>query len=131
QYSDDVLPSSAQVSYGSWRYALGYPQGEKSGDKGVGLSAEINRRVGVGWKHLNRVQPYAAVDYARTWYNNRAIQESNPGHLSSVGLGLRFTDDKYYLFDVNMAKPVGARRVDDGDRDLRFNANYSLFYDAF
>ncbi|OZI79758.1 ShlB/FhaC/HecB family hemolysin secretion/activation protein [Bordetella genomosp. 2] len=131
QYSDDVLPSSEQVSYGSWRYALGYPQGEKSGDKGVGLSAEINRRFGVGWKHLNSVQPYAVVDYARTWYNNRAIQENNPGHLSSVGLGLRFTDDKYYLFDVNMAKPVGARRVDDGDRDLRFNANYSLFYDAF
>ena len=131
QYSDDVLPSSEQVSYGSWRYALGYPQGEKSGDKGVGLSAEINRRFGVGWQHLNSVQPYAVVDYARTWYNNRAIQENNPGHLSSVGLGLRFTDDKYYLFDVNMAKPVGARRVDDGDRDLRFNANYSLFYDAF
>lgn len=131
QYSDDVLPSSEQVSYGSWRYALGYPQGEKSGDKGVGLSAEINRRFGVGWKYLNSVQPYAVVDYARTWYNSRAIQENNPGHLSSVGLGMRFTDDKYYLFDVNMAKPVGAGRLDDGDRDLRFNANYSLFYDAF
>ncbi|MCD0505530.1 ShlB/FhaC/HecB family hemolysin secretion/activation protein [Bordetella petrii] len=131
QYTDDVLPSSEQVSYGSWRYAMGYPQGEKSGDKGVGLSAEINRRFGVGWKYLTNVQPYAMVDYARTWYNNRAIQNNNPGHLSSVGLGMRFTDDKYYLFDVNVAKPVGSRTLENGDRDLRFNANYSLFYDAF
>ncbi|MBO9356670.1 ShlB/FhaC/HecB family hemolysin secretion/activation protein [Bordetella petrii] len=130
QYSDDVLPSSEQVSFGSWRYAMGYPQGEKSGDKGVGVSAEINRRFGVGWKYLNNVQPYAMVDYARTWYNNRTVQRNNPGHLSSVGLGMRFTDDKYYLFDVNVAKPVGSRTVDDGNRDLRFNANYSLFYDA-
>jgi len=131
QYTDDILPSSEQVSYGSWRYGMGYPQGEKSGDKGVGVSAEINRRFGIGWKYLTSVQPYAMVDYARTWYNNRAVQNNNPGHLSSVGLGMRFTDDKYYLFDVNVAKPVGSRTVDDGDRDLRFNANYSLFYDAF
>ena len=131
QYTDDILPSSEQVSYGSWRYGMGYPQGEKSGDKGVGVSAEINRRFGIGWKYLNSVQPYAMVDYARTWYNNRTVQNNNPGHLSSVGLGMRFTDDKYYLFDVNVAKPVGARTVDDGDRNLRFNANYSLFYDAF
>jgi len=131
QYTDDVLPSSEQVSYGSWRYGMGYPQGEKSGDKGVGLSAEINRRFNVGWKYLNNVQPYAMVDYARTWYNNRTVQNNNPGHLSSVGLGVRFTDDKYYLFDVNMAKPVGSRTIDDNDRDLRFNANYSLFYDLF
>ncbi|MBO1112378.1 ShlB/FhaC/HecB family hemolysin secretion/activation protein [Bordetella petrii] len=131
QYTDDILPSSEQVSYGSWRYGMGYPQGEKSGDKGVGVSAEINRRFGIGWKYLTSVQPYAMVDYARTWYNNRTVQNNNPGHLSSVGLGMRFTDDKYYLFDVNVAKPVGSRTVDDGDRDLRFNANYSLFYDAF
>ena len=131
QYSDDILPSSEQVSYGSWRYAMGYPQGEKSGDKGVGVSAEINRRFNVGWTYLNSVQPYAMVDYARTWYNNSTIQKNNPGHLSSVGLGLRFTDDKHYLFDFNVAKPVGARTADDNDRGLRFNANYSLFYDAF
>lgn len=130
QYTDDVLPSSEQVSYGSWRFAMGYPQGEKSGDKGIGLSAELNRRFGIGWKYLNSVQPYAAIDYARTRYNNRALQENNPGHLSSVSLGMRFTDDKHYLFDVNVARPVGTRTGDDS-RSLRFNANYSLFYDAF
>ncbi|MCW0206882.1 MAG: ShlB/FhaC/HecB family hemolysin secretion/activation protein [Achromobacter sp.] len=130
QYSSDILPSSEQVSYGSWRYAMGYPQGEQSGDKGIGVSAEINRRFGTGWEYLSGVQPYALVDYARTWYNNKSLQALNQRHLSSVALGIRFTDDKYYLFDFNVAKPVGSTTIDN-NRDLRFNANYSLYYDAF
>ncbi|TRM52928.1 ShlB/FhaC/HecB family hemolysin secretion/activation protein [Achromobacter sp. LC458] len=130
QYSSNILPSSEQISFGSWRYAMGYPQGEQSGDKGVGVSAEINRRFGTGWEYLSAVQPYALIDYARTWYNNKGLQALNQRHLSSVALGLRFTDDKYYLFDFNVAKPIGSATVNN-DRDVRFNANYSLFYDAF
>lgn len=130
QYSSNILPSSEQVSYGSWRYAMGYPQGEQSGDKGVGVSAEVNRRFGTGWQYLSNVQPYALIDYARTWYNNSSLQQLNQRHLSSVALGLRFTDDKYYLFDFNVAKPIGSATINNG-RDVRFNANYSLYYDAF
>lgn len=130
QYSSNILPSSEQVSFGGWRYAMGYPQGDQSGDKGVGVSAEINRRFGTGWEYLTNIQPYFLVDYARTWYNNKSLQSVNHRHLSSLALGMRFTDDKYYLFDFNVAKPVGSATVNDG-RDVRFNANYSLFYDAF
>ncbi|MCF7769375.1 ShlB/FhaC/HecB family hemolysin secretion/activation protein [Achromobacter pulmonis] len=130
QYSSNILPSSEQVSFGSWRYAMGYPQGEQSGDKGVGVSAEVNRRFGIGWQYLTNVQPYALIDYARTWYNNSSLQQLNQRHLSSVALGLRFTDDKYYLFDFNVAKPIGSATVNN-NRDVRFNANYSLYYDAF
>ncbi|WP_447990338.1 ShlB/FhaC/HecB family hemolysin secretion/activation protein [Achromobacter spanius] len=130
QYSSNILPSSEQVSFGSWRYAMGYPQGEQSGDKGVGVSAEVNRRFGTGWEYLSSVQPYALIDYSRTWYNNKDLQALNQRHLSSVALGLRFTDDKYYLFDFNVAKPIGSATINN-DRDVRFNANYSLFYDAF
>ncbi|AZS80548.1 MULTISPECIES: ShlB/FhaC/HecB family hemolysin secretion/activation protein [Achromobacter] len=130
QYSSNILPSSEQVSFGSWRYAMGYPQGEQSGDKGVGVSAEVNRRFGTGWEYLSSVQPYALIDYARTWYNNKDLQALNQRHLSSVALGLRFTDDKYYLFDFNVAKPIGSATINN-DHDVRFNANYSLFYDAF
>lgn len=130
QYSSNILPSSEQVSFGSWRYAMGYPQGDQSGDKGIGVSAELNRRFSTGWDYLSNIQPYLLVDYARTWYNNKALQAVNNRHLSSLALGLRFTDDKYYLFDFNVAKPVGSATVNNG-RDVRFNANYSLFYDAF
>lgn len=129
QYSSDKLPTSEQVSYGSWRYAMGYPQGEQSGDKGIGASVELNRRFSLGWRYLNAAQPYILADYARTWYNDEALQQLNGRHLSSAALGIRLTDDKYYLFDFNVAKPVGSRPYDDG-RGVRFNANYSLFYDS-
>jgi hemolysin activation/secretion protein len=110
---------------------MGYPQGETSGDKGVGLSAELNRKVATGWQYLSAVQPYALIDYARTWYNAASLQPFNDRHLSSVALGLRFTDDKYYLFDFNVAKPIGSPEAENDSRNWRFNANYSLFYDAF
>ncbi|WBX86651.1 ShlB/FhaC/HecB family hemolysin secretion/activation protein [Achromobacter mucicolens] len=129
QYSSNILPASEQISFGSWRFAMGYPQGEQSGDKGVGVSAEINRRFGVGWTYLSSVQPYALVDFARTWYNNKDLQSLNDRHLSSLALGLRFTDDKHYLFDFNVAKPVGSATINN-DRNVRFNANYSVFWDA-
>jgi len=129
QYSSNRLPTSEQVSYGSWRYAMGYPQGEQSGDKGVGASVELNRRFSLGWRYLSAVQPYVLADYARTWYNDDALQRLNARHLSSAAVGIRVTDDKYYLFDFNVARPVGSRPYSD-DRGVRFNANYSLFYDA-
>ncbi|WP_144638166.1 ShlB/FhaC/HecB family hemolysin secretion/activation protein [Bordetella genomosp. 13] len=129
QYTSDRMPTSEQVSYGSWRFGMGYPQGEQSGDKGVGVSAELNRRFNTGWQYLAAVQPYVLVDYARTWYNNQDLQDLNDRHLSSAALGLRVTDDRFYLFDFNVAKPMGSRPIGD-DRGVRFNANYSLFYDA-
>jgi hemolysin activation/secretion protein len=131
QFTDNVLPSSEQISFGSWRFGMGYPQGEMSGDKGVGVSAELNRRFATGWQYLSAVQPYALVDYARTWYNAQDLKPYNTKHLSSVALGMRFTDDKYYLFDFNIAKPVGSSPLNGNDRGIQFNANYSIFYDAF
>jgi len=130
QYSNDVLPSSEQISFGSYRYGLGYAQGSRSGDKGVGLSAELNRRFGLGWTYLSSVQPYVVVDYARSWYNSEALAARRNPHLSSAALGIRLTDDRYYLFDVNIAKPIAARAPVDRSRDYRINANYSFFYGA-
>lgn len=130
QYSNDVLPSSEQVSFGSYRYGLGYAQGARSGDKGVGLSAEVNRRFNTGFAYVSSLQPYASVDYARSWYNSNSLSSFRNRHLSSVALGLRVTDDKYYLFDVNVARPIAARATNDQSRDFRINANYSFFYGA-
>lgn len=131
QYSSDVLPNTEQISFGSWRYAMGYPQGEQSGDKGFGVSLELNRRFAIGATYLSVVQPYIMADYARTWYNAQSLRAFNDRQLVSAGLGFRVTDDRYYLFDFNVAKPMGERTVNGNDRDWRFNANYSVFYDAF
>ncbi len=130
QYSPNKLPSSEQVSYGRWRYAMGYPQGDQSGDKGIGVSAELNRRFPTGWQYVPTVQPYVMVDYARTWYNDPNLQSVNERHLASASVGVRLTDDKYYLFDLNVARPIGDLPANSSSRRLQFNANYSIFYDA-
>ncbi len=131
QYSRNILPNIEQTSFGAWRYGLGYPQGELAGDKGYGVSLEVNRRFVTGWRSLSTVQPYALVDHARAWYNDDAYQAYNGRSLSSAALGLRLTDDRYYVIDLNVAKPIGDTPLNSDKRSLRFNANYSLLYDGF
>jgi len=131
QYSKDVLPSTEEVAFGGWRYALGYPQGEAGGDKGYGLSLELNKRIPIGGKYVTAIQPYVSTDYARTWYNAEALSGYNGRRLSSVALGVRLTDDRYYLFDVNAAKPTGSAPINDPGRSWRVNANMSFFYNQF
>lgn len=131
QYSSQSLPASEQISFGGYQFGLGYPQGEISGDKGLGMSLELNRSFDVGWRYLSSVQPYTSIDYARAWYNAPSLADADNLHLSSLALGLRFTDNKYYLFDVNVAKPIGSETADVTRDNYRVNANYSVFYDAF
>ncbi len=131
QYSSNVLPNMEQVSFGAWRYGLGYEQGELAGDKGYGMSVELNRRIPTGWRYLAAVQPYVMYDHARAWYNDSNLSSYNGRKLASAVLGLRITDDRNYVFDFNMAKPVGDKPLNESDRDWRFNANYSLVYDGF
>lgn len=128
QYSSHILPSTEQISFGAWRYALGYPQGDMGGDKGYGLSLELNRRFGLNNPYVSSVQPYISVDHARAWYNAPHLKPYNDRKLSSAALGLRLTDDKHYIFDVNVAKPTGSRPDYNDDRKVRFNTNFSLLY---
>ena len=66
----------------------GLPAKENRAATRAWASLEINRRFNTGWRYLSNVQPYALVDYARTWYNNASLQQLNQRHLSSVALGL-------------------------------------------
>jgi hemolysin activation/secretion protein len=120
-----------QVSFGAWRYGLGYEQGELAGDKGYGVSLELNRRIATGWKYLAAIQPYVMVDHARAWYNDSGLKSYNDRKLASAALGVRVTDDRNYVFDFNVAKPIGVMPLNEDDRSLRFNANYSLLYNGF
>lgn len=129
QYSNDNLASSERISFGAWRYGLGYPAGEIAGDSGWGAALETNYTMRVGHNWLQTAQPYFRVDHARAYENNDAVALLvNDRRLSSVALGVRLSDSRYYNFDLNVAKPVGDRPVNSGNRDVRFNANYSMRY---
>lgn len=129
QYSSNVLPSAEQIGFGAWRHALGYPQGDMGGDKGYGVSLEVNRRFNTQWQYLSSIQPYLVLDHARAWYNDATQRPLNGRKLASAAFGLRLTDDRRYLIDVNVAKPIGDAPL-NSRRKLRFNANYTMFYDG-
>ncbi|GAA0498835.1 ShlB/FhaC/HecB family hemolysin secretion/activation protein [Pigmentiphaga sp. GD03639] len=128
QYSSDSLPTSEQLTFGGQRFGRGYPAGELGGDKGYGASIELNRRFAVGLPYLQSVTPYVLADYAHVSLNNKNFTLATDT-LTSLALGLRVTDQRHYAFDVNLAKPVGDKPVNSGNRPLRLNANYSLRFD--
>ncbi|AMU07111.1 sugar transporter [Burkholderia cenocepacia] len=122
QYSPDSLPTSEQISFGSTRYALGYQPGETSGDSGWGMSLEVNRGFTPGWTYLKSITPYIAYDMARVYLHSGT---PSPNRMSSVGIGVRLTDSRYYSLDLNVAKPVGDAPVESASRSPRINAAFS------
>lgn len=122
QYSPDSLPTSEQISFGSTRYALGYQPGEASGDSGWGMSLEVNRGFTPGWTYMKSVTPYIAYDMARVYLHSGT---PSPNRMSSVGIGVRFTDSRFYSLDLNVAKPVGDAPVESASRSPRINAAFS------
>jgi len=127
QYSKDVLPLSEQISYGARSFGLAYPAGEIAGDKGWGVSVELNKSIGFdGAKYLSQVQPYALLDAAQVSSNAPRIRD---GRIASFGIGVRVGDLKRYSLDVSVAKPIGDKPVNADDRDLRLNLSYSYQLD--
>ncbi len=131
QYSTNVLPNSEQISFGAWRHGYGYPQGELAGDKGLGATLELNRRFTNSSTWLNSIQPYIAYDWARAWYNLDRLNSYNNRQLRSAALGVRLSNNKHYLFDINVARPLGDLPVNSDKRKVRVNTNFLLFYDGF
>ncbi|MFA7681004.1 MAG: POTRA domain-containing protein [Pigmentiphaga sp.] len=128
QYSPHQLASAEQVTFGSQRFGLGYPAGELGGDKGWGLSAELNRKLFISTGWLQVLQPYLTLDHARIGLN-RANTGLLKRQISSAALGLRFSDQKHYALDINVAKPIGPAPNEKPDRPWRLNASYSFKFD--
>lgn len=128
QYSAQRLPTAEQVSFGKWRYGMGYEQGAIGGDKGLGLEAELSHRLQTGWTGLSDVIPYAGADYAAAWYNGLRGDLIGRQALASVWLGVRVTDQRHYLFNFNLARPLRDVSPALPADSWRFNASYSLFY---
>lgn len=126
QYSQDPLPSSEQMSFGGRFFGMGYRAGDIAGDKGWGLSIEINRRIPLPYTYVRMVQPYVLADTARAYING-------PGgfstRIASVGIGLRISDSKHYQLDLGVAQPVGDLPSVTSKRSPRLNAAYAYNFE--
>lgn len=126
QYSSDRLASSEQISFGGRFFGLGYPAGEVAGDKGWAASAEISRLFGMDMTYLKTLQPYLMADVARVYSNSYSLTHRS---LSSVALGVRFSDRRYYTLDLSLAQPVGDKPINADRRSPRINASWSYQFD--
>lgn len=125
-WSGDSLPESEQVIFGDRNFARGYPSDQAYGDKGWGAGYELGYSIKLDENWLRLVQPYAAVDAARSWYN--LSESGNTSSLSSAALGVRIADKKFYNLGLEVARPLGDKAIDSRDRSVRYGVtlSYSL-----
>ena len=122
QYSAVSLPTSEQISFGAQRFAQGYEPGEAAGDSGWGAIFEVNRPIALGFTYLQSFTPYVSFDMARVYLH---AGTPAPSRLSSIALGFRITDARFYSLDLSVAKAVGDAPVESPSRSPRINATFS------
>lgn len=123
-WSEDSLPESEQVIFGDRNFGRGYPSDQAYGDKGWGAGYELNYSFRLDQNWMRLVQPYAALDAARTWYNLGGVTS----RLSSAAVGVRLADQRFYNLGLELAKPLGDKAIDSRDRGIRYGVtlSYSL-----
>ncbi|WP_252091835.1 POTRA domain-containing protein [Pseudomonas sp. MWU13-3659] len=121
-WSGDNLPDSERVLFGGQGFGRGYPRDQASGDKGWGVAYEVNYSFRLGGEWLKVVQPYVAVDAARTWFNEVDVREAK---LASAALGLRVGDGRDFSIAVELAKPLADIALDSLDRRPRVTLSLS------
>lgn len=126
QYSRNSLPSSEQVSFGGSHFGLAYPPGELAGDSGWGASFEVNRAFALAHAYLKQVQPYLVADFAQASLNQAALTHDQ---ISSLGVGLRFSDNAHYNLDFAIARPVGQKPVERDSRSPRWSVSYAYQFE--
>lgn len=116
-WSDDVLPSAEQIRYGGARFGRGYADGQAQGDKGAAAELELRYLQPVSMNVIKRLEPYLAVDGARTELRANDREQD----LASVALGMDVTDGKHYTVGLEYAKPLADPHIESGSRSPIYN----------
>jgi hemolysin activation/secretion protein len=122
QHSNDTLPTTEQISFGGPRYGLAYDPGETSGDSGWGASMEVNRHYDLSNTWVRQVTPYVVGQFARVYLN---VGVPSLAKLGTAGVGVRWTDKRYYAFDLTVAEPVGDVPIGAPHREPRVDFSFS------
>ncbi|MNC54455.1 hypothetical protein D3C75_1039400 [compost metagenome] len=62
------------------------------------------------------------LDRAKTWFNELPVKSND---MSSVAVGLRFGDAKYYNVSLEAAKPMSDEALDTFNRRPRYSISFS------
>jgi hemolysin activation/secretion protein len=102
QYSGDILPPVEKFFLGGPTFTRGYYAGEISGDSAFAWTSELQFNTAFAPVVFGHVLPvnaqfYLYYDWGQTWNNTRT--EANQ-HLSSEGIGVRFSVTRFTEFDL-------------------------------
>ncbi|MFP4639596.1 MAG: ShlB/FhaC/HecB family hemolysin secretion/activation protein [Guyparkeria sp.] len=119
-WSNDALPAPERGNYGGTRFGRAYSSGQAEGDYGVAgeIVLRYKHSLDNGW--VRQVEPYVALDGARTRFNDRDIEND----LASAAAGVAIARGRTYRLSVEYAVPVGDRDIETDSRDGRVNATF-------
>ncbi len=129
QVADSPLISNEQYAMGGAESVRGYHETEVLGDDGVGLSFELRSPNLAGDKHdwMHQLQLLSFVDGARVWIKSPLPDTPASLDLASVGFGIRFESQRYFVADLDWAYPLlETEEVDRGDQRLHLKVNYAF-----
>lgn len=118
QYSPDPLLSFEEFSAGNYTIGRGYDPGVLLGDSGLGFQAELRfGSIAPRTRDSIAAQPYAFVDTAWVWNQDRITAPIGRQRLTSIGGGVRATWGDKARLDVALAVPLvrAGLQTDRGD----------------
>ncbi len=123
QWTSQPLLAFEEFSTGNYTVGRGYDPGTITGDRGVGLQAEL--RVGsIVPRRIDGVaiQPFAFFDAAWVWNEDRlfAPYPRDPERLFSTGGGIRAAWGDHARLDAVLAAPLRRAGLQTTKGDIRF-----------
>ena len=120
QWSDDMLVSIEQLSFGGPDNVRAYPRSEFMGDKGyfgsVELFFDIQKPDEKIQSSVKKIQASVFVDYAKGWLNYPSASREEAASLVAVGLGLRVNIRDILTGRLQIATPLGTQTANN-DKD--------------
>jgi hemolysin activation/secretion protein len=128
QYTADRLLSGELVSFGGPQIGRGYDPSVVAGDRGLGVSGELQYRAPLKFGKLaDSVIAYAFGDWARATTLASATTPKTTDCISSAGFGVRAVLYGHALIDMQLAD--ARRNIAGGASQApRLNVTVSLFF---
>ncbi len=122
QWTGDDLPITEEFVAGGRAFGRAYDFGEVSGDRGAGMSVELQISPKLKIPMIHRYEIYGFYDIAKLWNEN----DLPAGRVESAGGGLRFAVTETLTADLTLAKPLAGPVTSKGDDDWRIFFDISM-----
>jgi hemolysin activation/secretion protein len=127
QYSAQSLLAFEKFSLGNYTVGRGYDPGVVTGDRGIGLGAEV--RIGSlvpSSPGALSIQPFAFIDAARVWNERQPDFQPRNASLVSVGGGVRGALGNRARLDLTAAVPLKRAGLAERKGDVRVLMSVTL-----